>query len=90
MFIDRSTFQWNDDPSQWTEAQLDAVADHLLRRVLGTNDPQIIAEAGRQLEAGIDPSQVGRHFGLVPTSRGIEPPPANGLLGNEDCQHDRR
>jgi hypothetical protein len=83
MFIDRSPFQWDDDPNQWTEAQLDAVADHLLRRALGTNDPQIIAEAGRQLEAGIDPSAVARHFGLVPTSTGIEPLPANRSAGTK-------
>jgi hypothetical protein len=35
------------------------------------------------LEAGIDSSEVGRYMGLVPTSRGIEPPPANGSVGTK-------
>ena len=61
---------------------LDSIEEHLIAKAVG-NDPRAVTEMRRQLEAGIDTSAVVRHCGLEPTSRGIEPPPANGSVGTK-------
>jgi len=53
MFVDRTALQWDLDPSKMTIEQLDVIANHLLKSALGTDDPQVVAEARKQLEAGI-------------------------------------
>jgi hypothetical protein len=45
------------DRDKLTPEQLDKIAEHLLAKVVG-NDPKVIAETRRQLEAGIYPSAV--------------------------------
>jgi hypothetical protein len=64
-------------------------ADHLVRRALGTNDPQIIAEAGRQLEAGIDPSEGGAAFRIAADLKRDRASSRERVSGNEGCQDDR-
>jgi|HubBroStandDraft_6_1064221.scaffolds.fasta_scaffold485125_2 hypothetical protein len=46
------------DPDKLTPRQLDVIADHLIAKAVGNDDPHVIAEARRQLEAGIEPSAV--------------------------------
>ena len=52
MFVDRSAILWDLDPSKLSSEQIEVLANHFLKRALGTDDPQILAEARRELEAG--------------------------------------
>jgi hypothetical protein len=52
MFIDRTALQWERDPSQLTDEQLEALGGHFLRSMVG-DDPSILAEARKQIEAAI-------------------------------------
>jgi len=40
------------DPSKLTEAQLDLLAAHYMKQVLGTDDPKVMERAVAQIEAG--------------------------------------
>jgi hypothetical protein len=51
MFVDRSALLWEIDPDKLTPEQLDCIAEHLIKKALG-NNPQVVAEAKRRLEAG--------------------------------------
>ncbi len=42
------------DPSQMSDAMLEKLADFYLKSALGTDDPQVAAEARKQLEVGIE------------------------------------
>ena len=42
---------WDIDPDKLTPAQLDKIAEHLIKKALGDN-PSAVAEARRRLEAG--------------------------------------
>jgi hypothetical protein len=58
MFVDRTALQWDLDPSKMSDEQLDVLAMHLLKQELGTDDPTILAEARKQIEAGIEAGAV--------------------------------
>ena len=53
MFVDRTALQWDLDPRKMSEEQLDVIASYLLKSALGTDDPQVMAEARGQLETAI-------------------------------------
>ncbi len=55
MFVDRTALLWDLDPDKLTPAQLDVIADHLLKQVLGDN-PKALAEVDRRLLAGETPT----------------------------------
>jgi hypothetical protein len=54
MFANHSSRLEDLNPDDWTEAQLEAVANYYLKQAVGP-DPQVIAEARKQLEAGTSP-----------------------------------
>jgi hypothetical protein len=53
MFVDRTISQWELDPRSMTKDQLEVLADYYLRCQLQTDDPQVPAEARREIEARV-------------------------------------
>jgi hypothetical protein len=54
MFVDRSSFLWDTDPSQWTNEQVEIISEALLRKA-AAGDPGKMEALRRQaaIEAGV-------------------------------------
>ncbi len=53
MFIDRTALQWDLEPSRMTTEQLEALLNLAMRKRHGTDDPHVLPEARRQIEAAV-------------------------------------